>query len=314
MELDLELDRVGGPETSAAPIDELLRLGQEAYHRNGLKWVAYGYYRDAAARVGSADRPEVVLRVATSAKTLGRVRFALHELAWIKQLLAENDALYPLTLERLAVCHMHLGESEAAERYAQQAVTEAQRVGDDRTLAHAHGTLGVLHADSSHRLAIDYLVRSLRTYRGLSRSEDEPSAADASFEARTLLNLGHCYFHLEQNRSARRALISSLRAGRRMGLRRERALAGILLGLLDERENRTARAGQRWREAVLTAKAVNDKSLRFRAEFYLFRQALQSNNAPAARAMRRRLSRLAPWLPTRVEELAEFRRLTDAGH
>ena len=47
MELDLELDKFGSPQTESMTCAELLREGDEAV-RQGHRWTCYGFYRDAA--------------------------------------------------------------------------------------------------------------------------------------------------------------------------------------------------------------------------------------------------------------------------
>ena len=46
MELDLELDRVGGPEAEGLEFEELTNSGKESATR-GASWEAYGFFRDA---------------------------------------------------------------------------------------------------------------------------------------------------------------------------------------------------------------------------------------------------------------------------
>ena len=63
-------------------------------------------------------------------------------------------------------------------------------------------------------------------------------------------------------------------------------------------------------DAVSIAKDLNDRVLRFKAEFQLYKIASRTGNQPTARALSRRLRRLAPWLPDDTPEMHEFRGLS----
>ena len=81
------------------------------------------------------------------------------------------------------------------------------------------------------------------------------------------------------------------------------------MGEIEAREGHPERSTRYWREASDMAKRMRDKTLRFKAEFLLFRQAHQEGNKAVARAIARRLVRLSNWVPSSLEELHEFRQL-----
>ena len=54
---------------------------------------------------------------------------------------------------------------------------------------------------------------------------------------------------------------------------------------------------------------MNDKSLRFRAEVCLFKQAHKTGNDSSAKALQRGLRKLAHWVAPDMPELATFRQL-----
>jgi len=126
---------------------------------------------------------------------------------------------------------------------------------------------------------------------------------------RMLNNLAQCYFDMRRYKAARRAASAAERQAHELSLLRAQALSRIILGEIDEVEDQPLAATRRWKEAVEIAKTLNDRELRFKAEFVLFRQALQDGNKPIARAIERRLRRLSPWIPEETYELMTFRSL-----
>jgi hypothetical protein len=74
-------------------------------------------------------------------------------------------------------------------------------------------------------------------------------------------------------------------------------------------ESRPGQAQRRWKKAAEIAKQLNDRELRFKTEFVLFRRAKQDGNEAVARSIMRRLRKLAPGVPEDVEELSAFQRL-----
>ncbi len=55
------------------------------------------------------------------------------------------------------------------------------------------------------------------------------------------------------------------------------------------------------------AREYKDRVLRFKIDLSLLRRAMSSDDEPSSRAIRRRLRRLAPWIPREVEELTQYR-------
>jgi hypothetical protein len=54
---------------------------------------------------------------------------------------------------------------------------------------------------------------------------------------------------------------------------------------------------------------LRDHELKFRAEFRLYRRALEDHNLDVAEPLARRLRKLSPWVPSEIEELKAFRTL-----
>ena len=94
LELDMELDRVGGPDTEELEYSESATKGAEAL-RKGSYWHAYAYLRDATVTAGTCklrpvfrDHQEqttiAFMNCGTAATTLGRYKFALNEFLFVK--------------------------------------------------------------------------------------------------------------------------------------------------------------------------------------------------------------------------------------
>lgn len=94
-----------------------------------------------------------------------------------------------------------------------------------------------------------------------------------------------------------------------MGQDRVRSLVRIVLGKIEDAEGASEAALAHWREAASVARRLNDKSLRFKAELFLYKHAIGRNDALSTRAIERRLQRMASWLPPDEDEVQEFRTL-----
>jgi len=81
----------------------------------------------------------------------------------------------------------------------------------------------------------------------------------------------------------------------------------ILLGELSDQRHQSGTAEDYLKRASAIAKELNDKELRFRAEFARYKRAVHSQEHAAARAIRRRLVKLASWLPQETDDLEEFK-------
>ena len=109
------------------------------------------------------------------------------------------------------------------------------------------------------------------------------------------------------------ALIAADKLALPIGSHRARALGHILMGEIEYSLHRDAQATKRWKEAAEIAKTLNDKVLRFKAEFFLYKQAQEQDNRAVARALFRRLRRLSNWVPSDTAELIDFREISKQG-
>ena len=81
----------------------------------------------------------------------------------------------------------------------------------------------------------------------------------------------------------------------------------ILLGELLDKRSQADTAESYWKQASTIAKDLNDKELRFRAEFARYKRAVHFQEHAIARAIHRRLVKLASWLPQETDILEEFK-------
>jgi len=316
MELDLELDRVGGPDTEGMTFSEMNVAGKKTLD-TGEYWPAYGLCRDSILRATSdpvmslyRDRSEQFacsqMNCATTATSLGRFRYALHEFRHLEEVRSFGPVYYPVILERIAFCYMSLREHVLATEYADSAIRAAAAFRTTKKLGYLYSTRARLALEQSDLDgAARFYHKAYRNYRDNDRRSEC---------AMTLNSLAHCFLQLKRHRAAQRALEASRRLSEELDQQRSLAITQMMLGEIDEFHKKHELATKRWKEASHIARRLNDRILRFKAEFSLFKQALAVDDAPRVRSIQRRLNRLAPWVPPGTEELAAFRALLDGGH
>jgi tetratricopeptide (TPR) repeat protein len=309
MELDLELDRVGGPDTEGLCFDDLVDAGRHALD-DGQLWRGYAYFRDAAILAPTApvratfrDSLEQITvsqqNIGTTARALGRHRYALHEFRHAESTGALGPVFHALVLERLACCYRFLRDLPAAEDHAIRAVEEAEACGSAEYLGAVYSTRArVALSQSKIDLAIEFYQRAFETTRSSGREIEC---------ARALNNLAQCFYEQKRFGAARKAAKASLSVTSSRPRHRIRALSLILLGELLEKRSEAGAAETYWKRASTIAKELNDKELRFRAEFARYKRAVQFQEQAIARALHRRLVKLASWLPQETEILEEFK-------
>lgn len=313
LELDMELDRVGGPDTEGKSFAELTAAGIEAT-KHGYGWDAYGYLRDAiplAARDEVidrySDRAEQVacaqMNCVTATTTQGRKRFPLHEFKYVESTGALGPRYHPIILERISVSYRSIGQLDQAIKYGARALAEAQESGEFNRLGVAYSNCAQLAlASSKLDEAADSFRQAYEAFKKAGVTDECP---------RTLNNLAQVYFDLGRFRASRRTLLAAESIAASSNQHRAQALGRILMGEIDEIEHHDELAARRWKEAATIAKTLNDKVIRFKAEYLLFKQAHEQGNQPVARSLHRRLRRLAHWVPRTTPELASFRHIAD---
>lgn len=311
MELDMELDRVGGPETEGKTFAELTKLARSSLTQ-GYLLNAYAFARDGIKRAPIDDVSPVFrdideqtvigyMNCATMARALGRFRFALHEYVTVASTGKFGPKFYPVILERISSTSAALRDYSQAERYRELALMEAEASGDREYLGYIYGSCGqIALMQNQPQAALLCYQKAHNLYR----------QAGLEIEcARTMNNMSQCFFDLKRHRASRRAAEAASNLAARLQQNRVQALSQIILGELDELSGNSTRAVERWKHAAGIARKTRDKQLRFKAEFVLFRHALKSGDSAVARAIQRRLLKAAPWISADTPELSEFRAL-----
>lgn len=309
LELDMELDRVGGPDTEGMSYEELTETATVAIEK-GYSWTGYALIRDAIPRASVdplkanfGSRDEQVdcahMNCATAARRLGRRRFALHEYTAIDAAGTLGPRSRVILLERLSVSYRVLKRFERALKHVDEAISLAKTLEDFGLLGWAYSSRACLaFAQSDLKNAADFFQRAYDAFR---QGNDQFACA------RSLSNLAQVFFDLGRLGAAKRSLAAAIKLAVRLDQPRVQALSNILLGEIDSAEHRETHATRRWREAADIARKLDDKVIRFKAEYFLYKQAQANGNRPVARSLQRRLRKLAHWIPDDTPELLDFR-------
>jgi len=323
LELDTELEHLETPDTEGKSPAELRRMGSEALLRRNRRWDAFACFRDAYHRLeldgadasdDATERQTAVsqLNLASVVRSLGKNRLALHELTDLERSGRIGARMNAIVLDRISHCHRCLGAMDLAERYSDAAIAEARQFAEGRILSVAQFTRGIVAIDQAdYEQGVRYLHQAFRSNRDVA-GDGLALVSNPGFEANTLLHLAEAYVHSGSYEKAGHAARSAKRLSARAGLPGAQAYSELALGELDERVGRHERAVQRWRRSAQLAVSMHNRRLGFSAEFYVFRQALHRGNQALARASRRRLERLAPWVPEHFPLLGEFHELVPA--
>jgi len=169
MELDLELDRVGGPETEGLGFEELTNRGKDAATL-GASWEAYGYFRDAIPVAASSKVQErfrdpleqslcAIMNYTIVASQHGRHTLSLHELEYVRS----TDGLGPrcstILLELLSQRTRSFGDLRRARALSDQAVHSADLLGSLLYRAHTSPAVGHLEPDKPQPQQSGQIVR-----------------------------------------------------------------------------------------------------------------------------------------------------------
>lgn len=309
MELDRELDRLEGPETGGKSYDELHALGVEAVVKRNRSWDAYAYFRDAAWIAPDDKRGAACLNLAGAIRSLGKNALALHELREAEAAGLLNATQRAIVHERLSMCCRCLGDMRRAAEYADSAIAQARALGDARAAAYAiSARAGVAVDEEQWETGYGLLMEALSAYR---QGQDGRSglSPSVSFEPMTLLTMAECSLQLANPQRARRLTLSALRMSEANDLPLGLAYSELLLGWIDEGMGRVEAALARWRRAIVLAERIDSSRIAFAAEVEIYRLALNANNTARARASRRRLERLVPWIPRHIPAYQRFKKL-----
>ncbi|HEX5042528.1 MAG TPA: helix-turn-helix transcriptional regulator [Candidatus Polarisedimenticolaceae bacterium] len=310
LELDLEVERFGGPDTTSLGFKELTDLGVAAM-RTGTKWDAYAYFRDAVPLAGGSliagfrDLLEqslcATMNLSSAAASLNRNALALAELSYIQSAEGLSPEYEPLLHDKLSRLHRAKGDLVAALKCADLAVALSESGSATRYLGYA--------LDNRARLAgeTDDLEGALRYYQ---RAFDAYTSSGREAERATaLLCIGDVYFRMRRYSASRRALAAAQEVAVPLGRQRTLAHIQLTLGDLALANGQVDHAAAHWRNGLHIAHTLRDHELKFRAEFRLYRKALEDHNLDIAEPLARRLRKLSPWVPSEIEELKAFRTL-----
>ncbi len=310
LELDLEVEKLGVPDTAGLSFEELTISGAAAI-RKGTKWEGYGYFREAmhhatpVLMAGFRDLEEqrlcACMNFSTAAASLGRTSIALFELQFIDAAGALSREYKPTLLERLSHIYRARGDRARAILCADRAIALGEELPDSRNLGYALGMRAALaKEDLDLPGALVFYQRAFDAYTAAGR---EPERASA------LLSIGDLYLELGRHSAARRALAAAQDIAEPLGQQRTLALVQLTLGDLLRRLNNQQQAQTHWRAGLRIAHELRDYGLKFKAEFRLFKQAVENHDDTVSQPLARRLRKLLPWVPADAVELREFRAL-----
>jgi tetratricopeptide (TPR) repeat protein len=312
MELDMELDRVGGPSTEGLGFAELTNRGKEAGKR-GAMLDAYGYFRDAIPMADSStvmngyrdsleQRLSTIMNYTITAARHGKHQLAMYELEHVRSVDSLGDRYVVTLLELLSQRHRALGNADEAATFADKALEYAEKHGTDYNRAFACSNKAVTEYHRKNlETAGELFKKSFSKFRHLELHSES---------ARALLNLAQTYYDQDRLGAAKRSLSAAERISIDHDLQHVRALARILLGEIAAKEGRAARAVSLWRQAIDVARSLHDTEIRFKAEFQLYKHAVEIGDASTASSMYRLLVRRSTRVSDHVEELKQFRLLS----
>ena len=312
MELDLELDRVGGPETEGLEFEELTNRGR-IRRRGGLRGKPMGTsgmrlgllsHRQLNQRFRDATEQHLtaIMNYTIVVSRHGRNSLALHELEYVRSVDGLGPRRTTTLLELLSQRYRSLGDLNRARDLLDEAVGKADSLGSSIHRAFTYADKAFLESDcENHDEAIELYTKAFSLFQ---------EAGSRSGCSRVLLNLAQVYFNVGRLRSSKRALAAAERIAVAHDLLRDRALARVLSGEIAIREDEPSKALLLWREAIDIARKLHDPVVRFKAEFQLYKHAVDSGDTSSASSMKRLLRRRASWVPDNLEELREFKRLS----
>ena len=314
LELDLELEKIGGPPTESLSWEQLREAGKNA-SRHGHYWAGYAFLRDATFSVARAEldsstysdlreqEASAFMNAASAAQTLGKYRYARHEYFFAENtgVLGPDSSVFAAM--RLSSVHYHLVEPDIGQEYADRALKRLERAPNCPFEGFVHELQGLLLMRRKQQSkAIPWFQKAYDSFRNQKLVRNS---------ANSLIGLADCYQELGNYGAAARTLETALRLCDEYKLSRVRAIALTLQGIIDQVNNRTQSAEEKLREAQEIAKTLNDRVLRFQVDFYLYKQARALKQHAAARAIQRRLEKLAVSIPPTVEQVVEFRLLEE---
>ena len=302
MELDLELEQIGGPDTEQMSYEQLTAEGLSAFER-GDYWSGYASFRDAVSLASGDSEQRLVdeMNCGAAAMRIGKTRYSSHEFQRINNAGDLSDARHCLLLNRLANSFRYAGDYEEARRYSDLSIDKAKSIHDNVNLAFFHiNRASIAIEECDPELAIEHATAA----QTLSKTSDNQLAA-----ANALNLLGNAYLLQNRLRAARKAFSYALIAAEHLSNQRLIGSIYLSLGKIEDKQGKHQEASDQWREAKRLAKRSENNLLAFQADLCLLRQAIDRDLPAQKRNAKKRLARLAPFLPQSIDELHTYEEL-----
>ena len=311
LELDMEVDRLGAPDTEGRTFESLRAETKEIFNK-GFALEAYALMRDSLPLASKSpilpryrDHREqfafAITNCATAARSLNKIRFALHEFLFVLSLNHAGPELHAFILERVADAYLYNNQLDAANRYIKAALAEAVSIKNYEHLAHAFGTRAqIAYRAKEFSVAIEFYKKC---YEESKRRDRKKSMVIA------MNSLGQIYLDQGRIRGARRLCSAARHLAEQNNLVRSLTFSLLVLGRVDSLECRPQQASEKLRHAQELCKETGDRSARFAVEVALLKLALSEDNSSSVRSAVRRLDRIVPHVSWAVDELAEYREI-----
>jgi tetratricopeptide (TPR) repeat protein len=310
MRLDLEVDRLGAPDTTGMDFRAMYKASVRASHE-GRHWDAYALARDLrAVSVGSPsiDHVETVeqqelacrLRLSSITLSLDFQSFSRFELDSIP---ASKVSLYYLAVlhDRRSVHERQAQRHDDALELGDRAIEIATSQGFKKLLGPFYENRAMtLSAMSDYTAAIESQQQAIACY------DDSTATVD---KIQAYARLGTIYIGARRLRAARSVLDVALRLAREENLRRSQAQCLCLRGDVEWELKREDKAQSDWQKAADLLRGTSELRLKFIANTRLFRVAMCRKDEATLRRLRRRLSRWKAAVPSTLPELQELSQL-----
>jgi tetratricopeptide (TPR) repeat protein len=315
LELDHDAEPLQRSEDGDTEYEDLSHRGRHALFQHSRKLEAYACFRDAqdALRAGRAhsaheasEKARAWLNLATVARSLGKNRYALHELTELRSSTLP-EGLESIVLDRLGNCYRCLGHPSRAERCLEEAVAAATSADDLGVMAYAYYSWAALeHDQGAWDRSLELLERAHRVHRE-SAGSSGAARPNPTFEVEVLLKMADVQLLRGAPDSSGGLALAARRLSIKRGYMAGVGYAELQLGEVHDRVGRDARAMEHWLRAVQLGRELGNRRLEFLAEFQRFRQLSRAGSHALARASRRSLERLVVSCPDHLAAVAEFR-------
>jgi tetratricopeptide (TPR) repeat protein len=310
--LDLEVDRLKSPpDTDNRTFGDLFEEGRRLAN-TGKRTHSFACLRDALPKAAvdpvisnyggrSEQIAAACLSHGVAAVALGRYRLGMVEVIAARDARSLRAEFLPIVSHELSIIHRQLGDFRSAKELADQAIKEAQEAPEHRYLAEAYSVRARLAKDDQE------YDKAIELYQSAFKVKKEAGRSDES--ALVLLNLAAVYFEVGRIGATRRTIQAAEKLEHLKPTSSVRPRLRILLGEVEALQGHRDKASAHWHTAITMAKETNDRVAHFNAEFRLFKLAVESGNHAVLNSLGRRLSRMAPWIPTAEPEVEQFHAL-----